>query len=99
MECFRSDTDVIDVHRCQRNKSHLWKVTSRQNASNEEESEYFDAVVVATGNYDKESWPEIAGLKEWKAASSDRVIHSKQYRNTIGFKKKASRSFIRLFCR
>ncbi|KAK3334058.1 hypothetical protein B0T19DRAFT_449308 [Cercophora scortea] len=41
----------------------------------------FDLVVVASGHYNMPRIPDIEGLKEWKAAFPDRVIHSKQYRD------------------
>ncbi|KAK4182508.1 hypothetical protein QBC35DRAFT_509864 [Podospora australis] len=41
----------------------------------------FDLVVVASGHYNMPRVPDIEGLKEWKAAFPNRIIHSKQYRN------------------
>ncbi|CCC11442.1 hypothetical protein SMACR_02098 [Sordaria macrospora] len=41
----------------------------------------FDLVVVASGHYNMPRIPQIEGLKEWKDTFSDRVIHSKRYRN------------------
>lgn len=40
----------------------------------------FDLVVVASGHYNLPRVPDTPGLKEWKSAFKDRVIHSKQYR-------------------
>jgi cation diffusion facilitator CzcD-associated flavoprotein CzcO len=47
---------------------------------------YFDAVVAANGHYHATNIPDIAGLKEWKAAFPDRVQHSKLYRRASSFK-------------
>ncbi|KAK3380435.1 hypothetical protein B0T24DRAFT_615399 [Lasiosphaeria ovina] len=41
---------------------------------------YFDLLVVASGHYGMPRIPEIEGLKEWKAAFPEHVIHSKRYR-------------------
>ncbi len=46
----------------------------------------FDAVVVASGHYNMPRVPDIEGLKEWKAAIPDRVIHSKQYRHPENYR-------------
>ena len=46
---------------------------------------HFDLVVIATGHYCTPRIPSFAGLKEWKAAFPDRIIHSKQYRRPHRF--------------
>jgi thioredoxin reductase len=46
---------------------------------------HFDLVVVATGHYCTPRIPGLVGLKEWKAAFPDRIIHSKQYRRPQRF--------------
>lgn len=48
----------------------------------------FDAVVAASGHYNAPRIPDIAGLAEWKAAWSDRILHSKQYRSPERFENK-----------
>lgn len=46
---------------------------------------HFDLVVVATGHYCTPRIPDFLGLKEWKTAFPDRIIHSKQYRRPHRF--------------
>lgn len=48
----------------------------------------FDSVVVASGHYNLPRIPDTPGLKEWKAAFGDRVIHSKQYRKAENYRGK-----------
>ena len=45
----------------------------------------FDGVVIATGNYHACNVPDIPGLKAWKQAHPDRVMHSKLYRRPDEF--------------
>lgn len=51
-------------------------------------TEWFDAVVVASGHYNMPRIPEFIGLKEWKQAFPDRIMHSKGYRNASKYKDK-----------
>ena len=46
---------------------------------------HFDLVVVATGHYCTPRIPYYPGLKDWKTAFPDRIIHSKQYRRPQRF--------------
>ena len=48
----------------------------------------FDSVVIASGHYNLPRIPDTPGLKEWKTAFKDRVIHSKQYRKADVFRGK-----------
>lgn len=54
----------------------------------EEQTQQFDAVVVATGHYNLPLVPNIPGLKEWKNKFPGNVIHSKEYRHPGPFKDK-----------
>jgi cation diffusion facilitator CzcD-associated flavoprotein CzcO len=48
----------------------------------------FDFIVIASGHYNLPRIPDTIGLGEWKAAFTDRVIHSKQYRRPDRFRGK-----------
>lgn len=50
------------------------------NARLTENVSYVDLLVVASGHYNTPRVPDIAGLRDWKAAYPARVTHSKQYR-------------------
>lgn len=49
-------------------------------------TEFFDAVVVASGHYHACNVPDLPGLKEWKDRFPDRIRHSKLYRRPEEFK-------------
>ncbi|RHZ66725.1 putative FAD dependent oxidoreductase [Aspergillus thermomutatus] len=54
----------------------------------EEQSEAFDAVVVASGHYHAPRIPEFPGLPEAKALWPSRILHSKGYRRPDEFESK-----------
>ncbi|CRG86288.1 Flavin-containing monooxygenase FMO GS-OX-like 4 [Talaromyces islandicus] len=69
-----------------------WKVTwsvlpaDAENGNAEEQlSEYFDAVVVASGHYHAPRVPDLPGLSGLKARWPSRVLHSKSYRRPDEF--------------
>lgn len=43
-------------------------------------------MVIANGHYHASKVPDISGLREWKAAWPDRVLHSKSYRRPDEFR-------------
>ncbi|WWC67381.1 uncharacterized protein I206_101289 [Kwoniella pini CBS 10737] len=57
-------------------------------AREEQWSEEFDAVVVATGHYNAPYIPPFPGAEEWAAAWPDKVIHSQGYRKPEPYKGK-----------
>ena len=67
-----------------------WTVTSREVSSRFETEETFDAVVVATGRYDKPYVPDIHGLTAWKEAFPGSISHSKFYHNAEPFRDKVN---------
>lgn len=52
----------------------------------EEEEEEFDAVVVATGNYNLPFLPDYPGIQQWSEKHPGTVIHSKGYRRGSDYK-------------
>lgn len=91
------ETKVIDVKYL--SDVSKWQVTSRpivkqtnggQSESTDinfkDEVENFDAVVIATGNYDIPYIPNRLGMKEWHAKYPGSISHVKSFRNPDQFK-------------
>ncbi|QKX57136.1 uncharacterized protein TRUGW13939_04244 [Talaromyces rugulosus] len=79
---------VVDVQK----EETTWKVTwsvlrgdAEKGDVEEELSEYFDAVVVASGHYHAPRVPDLPGLSGLKARWPSRVLHSKSYRRPDEF--------------
>lgn len=49
------------------------------------QTNFFEAVVVASGHYHMPRIPDIRGLKEWKALFPHRIQHSKGYRHAKAY--------------
>ena len=56
------------------------------------EQKRLDAVLVATGRYQKPYIPDIPGLKEWRSIWPDSVMHSVDYRSSKPYENKALHS-------
>ncbi|KAI0411522.1 FAD/NAD(P)-binding domain-containing protein [Xylaria grammica] len=65
-----------------------WKVIARNKNERRRWERDFDAVVVATGTFDKRFEPDYSGLDEWKTRYPNSVLHSKSYRNPRRFRGK-----------
>ncbi|CAJ1944149.1 unnamed protein product [Sphenostylis stenocarpa] len=59
-----------------------WLVRSKENKSDDEVEQVFDAVVVATGHYSKPKLPSIQGMDTWRR----KQIHSHIYRSPEPFR-------------
>lgn len=57
-----------------------WDVTSRDLLTGREETETYDAVVVASGHYNTTYTPDIEGIREFDRAHPGLISHSKTYR-------------------
>lgn len=86
LDAISFDTRVVHVEK----DGPQWRVEfaklSHDRLSTLQETEYFDAVVVASGHYHACNVPDLPGLKEWKDQFPDRVRHSKLYRRPEDFK-------------
>ena len=67
-----------------------WKVTLRKDGAKSDYwwTEWFDAVVVASGHYWVPYIPPVDGLEEFEKARPGSVIHSKQFRGRDQFQGK-----------
>lgn len=78
------DTRVDEVSKSEDGKTWTVRTISleKRNGASQLVEKYweFDSVVLASGHYNLPRVPDTPGLKEWKSAFKDRVIHSKQYR-------------------
>jgi len=76
---------VTNVRSCGSEEvSEEWEVSWRSGVH--DESDIFDAVVVATGHYDTPYLPEIPGQSEWlKASSSRSIVHAIGYDDPAEF--------------
>jgi cation diffusion facilitator CzcD-associated flavoprotein CzcO len=70
------------------NPSSPWNLTSRNLLTGEENTETFDAVIVANGHFIVPYIPDIASIKEWYARYPGRISHSKYYRRPEEFEGK-----------
>ncbi|ODV61581.1 FAD/NAD(P)-binding domain-containing protein [Ascoidea rubescens DSM 1968] len=78
--------------------AYKWRVTSRPvskktngaliESAASDTIELFDAVVVASGNYDIPYVPNRPGLKEWNEKFPGSIIHSKSYKKPQDYKSK-----------
>jgi cation diffusion facilitator CzcD-associated flavoprotein CzcO len=87
------NTEVTDLHGLTTHSMHegkKWKVTTRNLKKNstlkDEPPETYDAVVVATGTFDRVFQPEYPGLDDWKEKYPDTVLHSRSYRYAEDFR-------------
>lgn len=62
-----------------------WDLTSRSTVDNSEESDTFDAVVVANGHYSVPYIPQVPNLSSYAAAHPTSILHSKQFRSPKAF--------------
>lgn len=69
-----------------------WKLTLRKEGKAQDYwwSEYFDAVIVATGHYSVPYIPAIPGLEQLQKSRPGSVVHSKHFRGNHLFKGKVS---------
>ena len=47
--------------------------------------DFYDAIIIANGRYERPFIPIVKGLAEWKAQHSNAIVHSKFYRNAGDF--------------
>ncbi|KAJ5227577.1 uncharacterized protein N7469_007583 [Penicillium citrinum] len=66
----------------------LFEDTKTGKLFEKEESDTFDAIVVASGHYHTPLVPDIPGLAEAKSRWPDKIAHSKSFRNAEGFEGK-----------
>lgn len=80
------DTEVIDVHHRITEEGRKWVIETRNvHLPKVNKVEYFDYVVVATGNFGKPWVPMIPGLREWADTYPKSVLHAKSYKNPESF--------------
>ncbi|GAW24889.1 hypothetical protein ANO14919_144840 [Xylariales sp. No.14919] len=65
-----------------------WRVIARNENERRRRERDFDAVVIATGTFDRTFEPDYSGLDEWKTRYPNSVLHSKSYRNPRRFRGK-----------
>lgn len=65
-----------------------WDVTSRDLLTGAEQTETYDAVVVAGGHYNTTHVPDVRGLAAWHAEHPGVVSHSKTFRTPDAFRDK-----------
>ena len=65
-----------------------WKADVEDIVNHSFSQKIFDAVVVASGRYDKPNIPDIPGLDEWSAAYPKDTFHSKAYHDAALYKDK-----------
>lgn len=85
--------EVKDVGRSDEDNNKEWVLRIQNLDMDQTIKEYYDAVVIANGRYNKAYEPSVPGLDSWKRAYPDSVFHSKFYRNARKFKNKASHWF------
>ncbi|KAF2089901.1 thiol-specific monooxygenase [Saccharata proteae CBS 121410] len=79
-------TQVIDVSPVdEEDGKSQWAVKFRELQSGNEETQIFDAVVVANGHYSDPYIPDIPGLTQWNDAYPDAISHSKYYNKPFDF--------------
>ncbi|KAK2779513.1 hypothetical protein FQN53_001336 [Emmonsiellopsis sp. PD_33] len=78
---------VIDV-KLEDAQAGTWAVTRKHLQSGSQETDIYDAVVVASGHYTLPFVPSIPGLSAWTAAYPNAVTHSKSYSSPTAFKDK-----------
>ena len=71
-----------------------WKLTLRKEGKSKDYwwTEFFDAVIVATGHYSVPYTPAIHGLEQLQKTRPGSVIHSKHFRGRHLYKGKVRRS-------
>lgn len=87
------ETQVQDVRKVttgQDGLKSLWKVESKNLKSGTVSSNFYDAVVVASGHYSDPFVPSIPGITEFDAAHPGVIMHSKFYRRPEEFSGKVS---------
>jgi cation diffusion facilitator CzcD-associated flavoprotein CzcO len=67
-----------------------WAVAVRDLRTRDESTVVFDAVVVASGHFDRPFVPDVPGLGAWQAAYPEAVSHSMSYRRPGAYRDKAS---------
>jgi thioredoxin reductase len=63
-----------------------WEVISRSTIDEAETTDFFDAVAIAVGSYDKPFIPNVSGLKEWHEKFPNSIVHAKSYDEPEQFK-------------
>lgn len=87
------ETQVLDVQLVQGADCERWLVQTRHLSSKRVQEAVYDAVIVASGHYDRPVVPSIPGLNEWAAEYAGSVIHSKAYRTPERFRDKSVSHF------
>lgn len=86
----RFNSEVARI--CKTPDGKKWKLIVKHSTENglmaQWYTEYFDAIVVATGHYSVPYVPHIKGLSSWNKELPSSVLHSKSYRNPDIFKDK-----------
>ena len=81
----RFSREVTSVEPIPADGTERWALTSRSTLDGSEESDTFDAVVVANGHYSVPFIPQIRNLAPYAAEHPTSVLHSKQFRSPKAF--------------
>ncbi|CZR67452.1 uncharacterized protein PAC_17351 [Phialocephala subalpina] len=86
-DLIRFNSEVMMVTRVAKNYQNKWRVDI-ENKGGEVEKDFFDAVVVATGTFDKFYSPPEHDFDAWEKENPKTVIHSKQFKRPRDFEGK-----------
>lgn len=67
-----------------------WEVISSSTINDITRTDYFDAVAIAIGSYDKPFIPNVSGLEEWHKQYPHSIIHAKSYDEPAQFENAAN---------
>lgn len=76
--------EVVDLQ--YNNTTSKWVVISKNLVTNEETKDEFDAVALATGQYEHPFIPDVEGISEWNEKYPSCIIHAKSYDDPAQFK-------------
>ncbi|KAF1991202.1 FAD/NAD(P)-binding domain-containing protein [Aulographum hederae CBS 113979] len=80
---FRKQVSSVRLHQADSLTDHSkdeWKINLTDLDSNEESTQIFDAVIVASGHFITPFIPDIPGIREWESQHPGSITHSKFYR-------------------
>ena len=73
-------TQIKSIHEATESSGPKWDLTSKSTVTNEEETKYYDAIVVANGHYSVPFIPSVPGIEAFNATYPSIITHSKVYR-------------------
>jgi cation diffusion facilitator CzcD-associated flavoprotein CzcO len=79
------ETQVLDVEPADEKYDGAWAVLTRNLRTKSQETQVFDAVIVANGHFIVPYVPDIPAIKEWNAQFPGAITHSKYYRRPEDF--------------